>query len=169
MAKATKIKVSGTCNWAKVFEENRDMIGYKPVAEVPGTYEGCDGAYTVDLILSPEEFGKLKDAGSMKTGTPTDEGIKVKVDRKHEAPFTYGGKPKVLKEDGTVWDFEEDGGIGNGSSVEATITTYKTKFGTVGTRLEALKVTEHVPYVPDDFEVDPDVEVETQQQSVMGA
>ena len=165
MAKATTIKVSGTCNWAKVFEENRDMIGYKPVDEVPGTYEECDGAYTVDLILSPEEFGKLKDAGSMKTGTPTDEGIRVKVERKHGAPYSYGGKPKVTDAEGKVWTFDEDGTIGNGSSVTATLTCYHTKFGTVGTRLETLKVTEHVPYEPEEYDED---ETEVQQESVMG-
>lgn len=145
MAKTQFIDLEGTAYWARVFEDNRDMTGYKPSPDVEGPYEACEGAYTVDLYLEPDQADKLKKAGSAKKGSIDENGFKVRLIRKHIGPFKdASGPPKVMKEDGSVWDFEEDGPIGNGSKVKARVSVYPTKM-VPGTRLESLKVVEHVP------------------------
>jgi len=143
---ATKfIDLEGTAYWARVFEDNRDMTGYKPSPDVEGAYENCGGAYTVDLYLEPDQADKLKDAGSAKKGSIDENGFKVRLIRKHEGPFeAASGPPKVVKDDGTPWDFEDDGPIGNGSKVKVRVSVYPTKMQP-GTRLESMKVVEHVP------------------------
>lgn len=165
MAKQKVVKIQGIAQWAKVFEENRDMEGFE------GVYEEVDGAYTIDIFLDEENEAKLQRAGSAKQPKkPSEsdydaEGNKYHFVRKHEGPFAEaGGPPKVLHADGTVWDFDEDGTIGNGSTVELTLVVYPTKIpskklpkdqwrdGVNGTRLEKVKVLEHVEYVPDDEE-----------------
>ena len=145
MAKARTVTVTGKANWAKVFEQNRDMKGYND------SYVACDGACTIDMYLENEELATLKAAGSMARGSLTDEGVKVKLKRKFKGPFEEAsGAPKVFKADGTPWNYDEDGTIGNGSTVEATVSVYDIKsFDTVGTRLESVKVINHVEYKPE--------------------
>jgi hypothetical protein len=50
----------GSIEWAKVFENNRDMKGFDD------EYAKTDGAYVVDQVLSKEEYAKLTAAGSQK-------------------------------------------------------------------------------------------------------
>ena len=38
-----KVSLVGIAEWAKVFEENRDKVGFKD-GDAPGTYEDTDGA-----------------------------------------------------------------------------------------------------------------------------
>ena len=141
MSKSRFIKLDAELQWAKVFTHNRDMIGYKPNDKVPGSYEDCDGAYKVDLILDEENLQKLTDAGSMKRPKEQEDGrYKVTVIRKHKGPFPeVSGPPKVTG----IGDSEE---IGNGSKAIVTVVCYDTSFGTVGTRLEEIKVTDLVEY-----------------------
>ena len=40
-----KVKLTGTAEWAKVFEQNRDLKGFE------GAYEAHDGACTIDLLM----------------------------------------------------------------------------------------------------------------------
>ena len=141
------IKITGLAQWAKVFEQNRDMEGWN------NTYAACDGAYTIDLILDTENFDKLKEAGCMAKGTPTDEGMKVKLKRKHIGPFeSASGPPAVSKADNSVWDYDTDGTIGNFSTVEVDVSCYDIKAyaGSVGTRFDKVKVTDHVVFVRDE-------------------
>ena len=65
------------------------------------------------------------------------------------------GSPTVLKSDGTKWDMDIDGLIGNGSIVAVTLSVYDTsRKSIVGTRLDRVKVLEHVkPPSDDDDEV----------------
>lgn len=135
------IKLNGTAKWAKVFEDNRDMTGYN------GQYLTCEGAYTIDLVLEPEEFKKLKDAGSQKRDKITDDGLQVKLNRKHKVVSKAGevldwasGAPEVVKGNGQPWNFEVDGEIRNGTPVEVTVVVYPTSFGNHGTRLEKVVV-----------------------------
>ncbi len=134
--KATTITLTGTINWAKVFESNRDMKGYNDA------YVPCNGAYTADVVLSADEYQKLSDAGSAKQGKVTDDGdYSVKLVRKHDGPFeAVSGPPVVIKSDGNPWDVTDDGLIPNGSEVEVTCTVYPTKYNVRGTRLDKVKI-----------------------------
>jgi hypothetical protein len=138
------LELKAVFNWAKVFPQNMDKTG------PDGVYESHDGAYTVDLLLDEKEFKKLSDAGSQKEGKPTEDGLyKVKVIRKHTAPYTYGGAPQVAHVDGTPWDIDEDGLIGNGSSGIAYVSVYQVK-GRFGTRLDGIQILNKVEYESDD-------------------
>ena len=148
MSKALVLK--GVAQWAKVFEENRDMKGYEDV------YKSCNGAYTINLVMDPEEYQKLKDAGSAKEGTVTEEGVSVKLVRKHSIFSTkdgseipeLGGAPRVVTSDNEAWDIDTMGEIGNGSEVEVGIVIYPAKRAN-GTRLESVRVNKLVVYEGD--------------------
>ena len=153
MAKTRKVVLSGIAEWAKVFEQNRDMTGYKPTPQAVGSFEECDGACKIDLIMNDSEYKKLKENRSMKVGVddPMGRGKKVTFVRKFNTGYDFSsGAPVVLKDDHTRWDYETDGIIGNGSLVEVTIAVYDIpKYGNTGTRLERVVVREHNKYDPD--------------------
>lgn len=130
--------------YPRLFEFNRDKKGPNDQWETHG------GATSIDLIVTDEEFQKLKDAGSQKQLKDDDEGNQVvKLIRKWEAPYPqYAGPPEVAHADGTPWNVEEDGLIGNGSEVIVYVSVYDTK-GYRGTRLDAVQVIEHVKYESD--------------------
>lgn len=138
----TKHKIIGKAMWAKVFEENRDLKGFEGAAEAYG------GQYKIDLVLEPHALKEFKKSGSAvnpKINTDTSD-VYVTLKRKHIDRFEWsGGQPKVTKADGSVWSFEEDGYIGNGSTVEVEYEVYTTRMAN-GTRLLGVKVLEHVPY-----------------------
>ena len=145
---ATRIvKLTGIGEWAKVFEDNRDMHGYD------GVYESCDGACTIDIIMDDANLSTLKASRSMKKGTPDAEGrgTKVKFIRKFNTGKDWdSGAPAVVHSDGTNWDLDTDGIIGNGSTVEVELSVYDTsRPNIVGTRLDKVKVVDHVAYVAD--------------------
>ena len=142
-----KVKLTGLGYWARVFEDNRDLTGYENALADIG------GQTTIDLDLDDLQMEKLKQSKSMKKGTPSadNEGLtRVKFTRKWTENFG-GGAPTVLKSDGTPWDYDEDGPIGNGSTVEVTLSVYDTsRKNIVGTRLDKVKVVNHVPYITDE-------------------
>jgi hypothetical protein len=143
-SKTKYLQLNATIEWAKVFPENYDKTG------PDGAYEGHDGAYTVDLLLDDEEYEKLRDAGSQKQSKETEDGLhRVKIIRKHTAPYTYGGAPQVAHIDGTPWDMRTDGLIGNGSKGVAYVSVYQVK-GRYGTRLDGLQILDLVPYESED-------------------
>ena len=142
----TRITLEGTANWAKVFEENRDMVGYE------GAYKDCEGAYTIQVELDKENFDKLVATGAAKASRSKAKEVEklgsteIKFQRKHKDRFEWAsGAPKVMKSDGSDWDFADDGLIGNGSKVEIEVSVYTTSKAT-GTRLESVRVTELVEY-----------------------
>ena len=140
--------LTGIGEWAKVFEDNRDMKGFE------GAWEEFNGACTIDMILDDENMQILRNSKSMKKGTPDPEGrgTKVRLIRKFETGRDWdSGAPVVTKSDGSKWNYEEDGTIGNGSTVQVTLSVYDTsRKGIVGTRLDRIKVINHVEYQPED-------------------
>ena len=154
-----EVTTVGKIEWARIFEFNRDMEGYQ------GLYEDCEGAYTLTQILNKEQFEKLKKSGSMKKPIQSkmmDGIIAVKFERKHlvktkagEIVPKAGGAPVVLKADGSEWNPEEDGLIGNGSIAEVTnlIQTFEVtnekgdKEKASRTALSKIKILEAVEYV----------------------
>ena len=143
-----KVVLTGIGEWAKVFEDNRDMKGFE------GAWEEFNGACTIDMILDDENMQILRNSKSMKKGTPDPEGrgTRVRLIRKFETGRDWdSGAPVVTKSDGSKWNYEEDGTIGNGSTVQVTLSVYDTsRKGIVGTRLDRIKVINHVEYQPDD-------------------
>jgi len=132
-----KSAVTGEAFWAKVFESNRDMKGFE------GAYEEYDGMYTVEVKLDKANRDVLRASGSAKKGRFDDDGnFFVKFTRKHKDRFEWAsGAPKVLKADGTVWSFADDGVIPNGSKIQVEFTTYTTS-KVNGTRMETITVLE---------------------------
>ena len=143
-----KVVLTGIGEWAKFFEDNRDMKGFE------GAWEEFNGACTIDMILDDENMQILRNSKSMKKGTPDPEGrgTKVRLIRKFETGRDWdSGAPVVTKSDGSKWNYEEDGTIGNGSTVQVTLSVYDTsRKGIVGTRLDRIKVINHVEYQPED-------------------
>ena len=150
--KYTEVTTTGPIEWAKIFENNRDMTGYE------GAYVPFEGAYTLQQILSKDEYAKLQAAGTQKKPNQKRlmEGeLMVKFERKHkvtrkdgtELPQA-GGAPKVTDADGSPWT-EDMGLIGNGSTAEVTnlITTFKGQDGKMYSRtsMTAVKIIEHKP------------------------
>ena len=142
-----KIKLTGIAEWARVFETNRDMDGFD------GVYRDHDGACTIDIIMDDANLSTLKASRSMKKGTPDAEGrgTKVKFIRKFNTGKDWdSGAPIVQKSDGSTWDISSDGTIGNGSTVEVELSVYDTsRPNIVGTRLDKVKVVDHVAYIAD--------------------
>ena len=143
-----KVVLTGIAEWAKVFEDNRDLKGFE------GAYEEFDGACTIDMILDKENMDRLTASRSMKKGSPDAEGrgTRVRFVRKFNTGRDWdSGSPVVVKSDGTKWDMDVDGLIGNGSTVAVTLSVYDTsRKSIVGTRLDRVKVLEHVKPPSDD-------------------
>ena len=139
-----KITVTGIAQLAKVFEENRDLEGYQ------GQWKDTDGRCTINVILDKDNYAKVKNAGCMSNGKedPQGRGTDIKFSRKFDTPNDWdGGAPSVYKSDGSLWNFETDGVIGNGSEVLVELDIYKNKnYGTTTTRLERVKVLKHMEY-----------------------
>ena len=148
-----KVKLKGLGYWAKVFADNRDLTGYEDALKDVG------GQTTIDMDLDEDAMNLLKKSKSMKKGTPSLDNpnlTRVKFTRKWEQKYA-GGPPVVIKEDGTVWDYDEDGPIGNGSEVTVVLSVYDTsRPRIVGTRLDKVVVTKHVPYSPSEDDDDDD-------------
>jgi hypothetical protein len=154
MAKYTEVVTVGPIEWARIFEDNRDMEGYD------GAYTDCEGAYTMVQVLDKAQFEKLKKKGSQKKPIAKrlmDGVIAVKFERKHLVKMDdgtiiekAGGAPKVVNASGNVWDADVDGLIGNGSVAEVTnlLTSFKGKDGTniCRTTLTKVKIIDHVVY-----------------------
>ena len=142
-----KIKLTGIAEWAKVFTQNRDMKGFD------GAYEDCDGACTIDVILDDDNMQTLKDSRSIKRGSPDSEGrgIKVKFVRKYDTGRDWdSGAPLVVWSDNKPYDYDTNGSIGNGSTVEVELSVYDTsRKNIVGTRLDKVTVIDHVEYIAD--------------------
>lgn len=132
MAKYTKVTLTGTLYWCKVFEFNRNMTDHtgalvksKPVELVS---DEDAGAYEIEIHVSKEELAKLKKSGARQspkkdkdTGFPIEfeDGYALRLRRFHLVPKApkAGGAPKVVHADGRAWNPEqdEDGLIWNGS------------------------------------------------------
>lgn len=150
-----RVKLKGIAYWAKVFEDNRDLTGFEDSLVESG------GQTSIDLDLTPDQMTLLKKSKSMKQGrtSPVDDNlVRVKLTRpwtkiinKRDGTGTVdlGGPPVVLKADGTAWDYDVDGVIGNGSEVEVVVSVFDVRGNRAGTRLEKVKVLVHNKYDPD--------------------
>lgn len=137
----TMVEVEGIAEWPKLFEFNRDK---------PDWSKDTDGEYTVQLILDDANKAKLESAGTQKKFRTDSQGRGhiFAPTRPHKARNEWaGGAPKVAGPDGTMWNTETDGLIGNGSRVRALIAIYDAGQNRKGTRLEAVQVTEVVQYI----------------------
>ncbi len=161
-SKSQYVEVKARLEWVKAFKPD---MGWNNSKADRG------GEYTVDAIIPTEAYNELVEMGSQKTAKVFDEEenkwekasprdlrkadeVKVKFSRIHEAPFNYGGPPKVFHIDGkTEWDLDEDGLIGNGSEgyIKLSIYEYGDE-GKHGTRWDGLQVTDHVPYEDPDYD-----------------
>ena len=145
MTKTNLFSVIGTAKYAKVFPRNKDNNE---------DYHGPGGAYTIDLLMEKEELDKFTKSGSRLKPNLTEDGVSVKFKRKHNPPTRkngspieeFGGPPRVVDHENKPWD--DTVSIGNGSVVEVWFTVYDTRKGK-GTRLEGIRVIEHVPYETD--------------------
>lgn len=147
-----KVKLTGIGYWAKVFEENRDLTGYEDALKDIG------GQCTIDVDLNDTEMAKLQASKSMLKGRPSDDNqgcTRVRFRRKWQENYG-GGAPRVVKADNSLWDFDVDGVIGNGSVVEVILSVYDTsRKNIVGTRLEKVRVVEHVKYEREEDDATP--------------
>lgn len=141
-----KVKLQGLAYWSKVFEGNRDLTGFEDALKDIG------GQTCIDVDLDATNMALLQKSKSMKRGTPSPDNdgmTRVRFTRKWTENYG-GGAPVVHKADATVWDYDDDGPIGNGSTVQVTLSVYDTsRKSIVGTRLDKVKVLEHVEYNPD--------------------
>jgi hypothetical protein len=133
----TTHKIVGKAMWARVFESNRDMVGFE------GGAKETDGQYQIGLVLDKTGRLALKASGSALQIKFDDDGnvkpVTFRRDHKHRLYDWAGGAPKVTKADGTTWNQETDGFINNDSEVEVSFTVYTTSKAN-GTRLESVKV-----------------------------
>lgn len=139
---ATKtIELTGTLEWAKLFEFNRDQ----------GEYDvETDGATTVTLLMDDDVFKMMKDEGVRKQGKPDAEGRGTRVTFKRPWKDKFdrdwaAGPPTVFNPAGSTWDSEADGLIGNGSVGVVYLDVYDTKMGK-GCRLNGVQVIDHVVF-----------------------
>ena len=143
MASNTQIlEIVGKVKWAKVFGFNRDTGDF---------HEETNGQ--TSLMVHPNKAGMkaLKESGSQARPKIDDEDdlVYFKFKRPWETAYEWQcGAPKVFAADGSEWDVEEHGLIGNGSICIVTISVYKTSKGK-GTRLESIQVIKHVKYESD--------------------
>ena len=160
-----ELKLTGPVEWARVFEDNRDMRGATTPEGVPynpdiGTV--MQGQYTINVRLDDENFQKLVESGSKtpEYAKESEDGLKVCKFKRPHRKFNRGGEllewasgaPTVVNEMDQPWDFEEDGPIGNESECELTVAVYKAG-GFYGTRLEKVKVLTYVKPEEKDDEV----------------
>lgn len=141
MSKTTRHTVTGKCRWAKVFESNRDMEGFE------GNARAYDGQYSIVVELDKanrEAFKASKSAGRIKFD---DDGVAlVTFKRKHKDRFEWAsGAPVVEFDTGKSYVLDDEGLIGNGSTVTVEYTVYETKMAP-GTRLEKVVIHDLVSY-----------------------
>ena len=147
----------GKLEWAQIFGFNRDKSG------PDGAWESHGGATKITIWLDKDEQKKYKDSGirlqyKKKYDEESDEWVTdirdgckaLTFKRKWLEPRfeQYKSEPDVVRVDGTEWDPEEDGLVGNDSVGIVCVSSYDTQTGK-GHRLEGIQVLEHVEYVSD--------------------
>lgn len=145
--KSTFVSIKGKAMWAQVFPENKDATGWENELASTG------GQYCVWMDLDEDSKVELGRLGSQALDYPREmednhgdpvtvyrfKRFHEKYDRSGNLLEWASGAPKVKKADGTAWNVEEDGFIGNGSELELRVCVYKAG-RVIGTRLEEIKV-----------------------------
>lgn len=144
MAKAKYYEVTGPVKWARLNEGNVDM-GFE------GNWEEFGGKHTINLCVDEESKKIIEDSGTAGTFREDNEGDEVfRFTRKVKGPFAAAsGPPKVVFENGTSWDYDVDGPIGNGSVCKIRFCVYPTKLKP-GTRMEKVTILDFIPYISDE-------------------
>lgn len=176
MSKTTVHYARGLCQYAKVFESNRDM-GNDTV-----DHSATDGQYQITLVMDEKQKDNL-----LKSGVPSKVLGHTLIKQDDEGNFTYRfkrphkskylrdenggqkimGQPRVFDYNKTVkacedagapkselynyfvdWDVSKDGFIGNGSEVIIKYSVYKGKATIV--QLESVGIVKAVKYERDD-------------------
>lgn len=137
------VKVQGLGYWMRVFEQNRDLTGYdNQLADIGGQ---C----VMDIDLDDTNLGLIRKAGYAFEAKPSPDNPgmhRLRLKRKWTENYG-GGAPTVLRPDNSVWNYDADGLIGNGSSVEAIVQVYDTRNAKIkGMRLEKIRVNELKEY-----------------------
>lgn len=159
MSKKTEVlKFVGPCDWIKVEESTRDMYEFNEETQRFDKPSSCEGVYSISMTLTPEDYKRLKQSGSMaaKHSKLNEAGEDVVRFRRQHVKYGRDGKvlewasgaPKVEHPSGDPWDFEKEGNLGNGTLLEAHVSVYPTRFNP-GTRLEKIVVLNQVEYVPE--------------------
>lgn len=131
---------SGTLEWAKLYEHNKDTYGDKTF-------------FVVDVLLNDEDTARLKATGSRLKPKKEGENLnRIRFRRNEDHPIEdFGGPPQVIIEDpenpGKYIPFDKL--IGNGSKGTVKVSVYDSKMGK-GTRLEVVRVDEWVEFKTDD-------------------
>ena len=126
--------LTGTAKWAKVYPGQEDTkYGKKS---------------KIDLYFDDESLKTFKLSGSRKKLRSDEEGIFSTFTRNiddinPQTETPYGFPKVVIGSEGNTEPFDKI--IGNGSKVVLKVAVYPSKFG-MGTRLEGVRVLEHVPY-----------------------
>ena len=132
----TNHTIQGTALWAKVFEANRDMVGFE------GKAVEYDGQYTIQVNMDKPNRAIYKSSGSAGRIKFDDDGIAgpATFRRKHKDRYEgESGAPRVTDAKGNIWTMEDQGIIPNGSEVEVNFDVYTTSQSN-GTRLKSVKV-----------------------------
>jgi len=119
---AQLVELECEVEWAKVFGFNRDKTG------PDGVWEEFEGKTTVVALLSSEQFKHLRSLGVQKQSKGTDDQgrIRVQFERKWIDKFpNWGGAPRVLNADGSDFNPDEQGLIGNGTKAIVFISVYQ--------------------------------------------
>lgn len=163
-----KFTMDVVLEYAKVFEENRDMGSDDNNAAKKAKKH--NGQYVVNAyLISEDQVTELLDGGldpkpmgndRIKQGNDFGIGKYLKLSRMHEhvMNFTdkngkstevdFGGKPAVVNltngaENKAWWTLDEDGSLGNGTKAKVQFETYSNG---AGVRLIAVGVTDHVAW-----------------------
>lgn len=138
---STQFKVKGTLEWAKLFEANRDKAEWT---------KDTDGQYKVTVVMDKDMAEQLKKSGCRKKITEEDGKYRVTFSRPHKAKYDWqGGPPVVADITGKLWNLEDKGLIGNGSTGIVNIDLYDGGPLGKGTRLLGVQVIDHVVYESD--------------------
>jgi hypothetical protein len=162
MSKFTLIKsFDGTCEYAKVFERNRDLGSDETDAGRVIAARG--GRYKINFYPDDmDEFREWCKAANVSLSPMGHDRIKLNDGKEYIVPHRdhnptvlkdgtvladTAGAPRVVDADNEPWDSEVD--IGNGSRVSVALEVWplNTKKPR-NIRLRAIKVLEHVPFDP---------------------
>lgn len=167
----TIVYMEGTAKYARIFEGQEDVGANLEVgSDQRNKIEAVKGQFIMNLMMSKEDKKKaiadgIPDKGMVGQYWKEDQdgNIFYKCVRKNFNPkFTdketgepgvLMGPPMVVKmvDDAVVpWDHEDDGSIGDGSAVVVKMNVWDGKIS----ELLAVKVVEHVEYVPETQEGD---------------
>jgi len=148
--KSKTIVMDGYVKWARLTADDMDTKfdprGKYTAEFYPETHDELN-----KLLGEAELRGKKLAVKDPHDGEGYGIGQYVKVSRNNvnNTVEELGGPPEVVKLDGDdqvgVWDFIEDGYVGNGSKVRVKLDFYG-EGNYAGTRLSKIGVIEHVPY-----------------------